>query len=85
MNKTRRNRTLGAEEARQNLPAILSAAAQGRTTIITRHGKAIAAVVPIEQAQGQRISLSSLAGTGKGLWGTDSSKHIRSLRDEWTR
>lgn len=84
MSRIQRDKTLGAEEARQQLPAVLSAAAAGRTTIITRHGKAIAAVVPIAQASGSGISLAALAGTGRGFWGKDSRRHVRMLRDEWT-
>lgn len=76
----------GAEEARQQLPAILSAAAAGRTTIITRHGRPVAAVVPAATAKPARpASLTALAGTGKGLWGTNSGKTVAALRDEWNR
>lgn len=76
----------GAEEARKQLPAILAAAALGRTTIITRHGRAVAAVVPaIEARQSKPASLQALAGSGKGLWGKDSRKTISKLRDEWNR
>lgn len=74
----------GAEEARQQLPAILAAAAAGRTTIITRHGRAVAAVVPAAHArQAKAASLLSLVGTGRGLWGKDSRKAVGKLRDEW--
>ena len=76
----------GAEEARKQLPAILAAAAAGRTTIITRHGRAVAAVVPaIEAMKSKPASLQALAGSGKGLWGKDSRKTISKLRDEWNR
>jgi prevent-host-death family protein len=76
----------GAEEARQQLPAILDAAASGRTTIITRHGRAVAAVVPATAVKpGKPASLQALVGTGRGLWGKDSSKTIARLRDEWNR
>ncbi|MFM7121539.1 MAG: type II toxin-antitoxin system Phd/YefM family antitoxin [Gammaproteobacteria bacterium] len=76
----------GAEEARQQLPAILSAAASGRTTIITRHGRPVAAVVPASAAkQASPASLTALAGSGKGLWGSNSGKTIAALRDEWNR
>ena len=76
----------GAEEARQQLPAIIAAAAAGRTTIITRHGQAVAAVVPAAQVrQSKPASLLSLAGTGRGLWGKDSRKTVSKLRDEWNR
>lgn len=75
----------GAEEARQQLPAILAAAAAGHTTLITRHGREIAAIVPIEQAR--RLgpaSLLTLAGSAPGLWGADSRRTVDALRDEWT-
>ena len=76
----------GAEEARQQLPAILAAAAAGRTTVITRHGREIAAVVPAAAIRRTRpVSLLALAGSGRGLWGKDSSRAIAALRDEWTR
>jgi prevent-host-death family protein len=36
------------EEARAQLPDLLTAAEQGQSTIITRHGKPVAALVPIK-------------------------------------
>lgn len=76
----------GAEEARQQLPAILAAAAAGRTTIITRHGRAVAAVVPATAVrQPKPAALQALAGTGRGLWGKESAETIARLRDEWSR
>lgn len=77
----------GAEEARAQLPELLTAAQQGRHTIITRHGKPVAVLMPasaIPQGPGQ-IPLTSLAGTGRGLWGPDSRQTIRELKDEWER
>jgi prevent-host-death family protein len=38
----------GAEEARNQLPDLLEAAEKGRSTIITRHGRPVAALVPME-------------------------------------
>ncbi|MBN8727126.1 MAG: type II toxin-antitoxin system Phd/YefM family antitoxin [Xanthomonadales bacterium] len=77
--------TIGAEAARQQLPAILNAAAAGRTTVITRHGRRIAAVVPIDELRdGAPLSLLSLAGSGRNLWGRDSAATIDALRDEWS-
>lgn len=32
-----------------------------------------------------QIPLTSLAGTGRGLWGPDSRQTIRELKDEWER
>jgi prevent-host-death family protein len=75
----------GAEEARQQLPAILSAAAAGRTTMITRHGREIAAVIPASAVKAIKpASLLALAGSGVNLWGKDSRKTINALRDEWS-
>jgi prevent-host-death family protein len=78
--------TKGAEEARQQLPAILAAAAAGQTTVITRHGREIAAVVPAVAIRSVRpASLLAMAGSGRMLWGADSRKTIADLRDEWNR
>lgn len=86
MKRTTKTASKGAEKARQELPAILAAAAAGRTTIITRHGRKIAAVVPVSMVKPAKpLSLQGLAGTGRGLWGPDSSSAISDLRDEWNR
>ena len=88
MSRTNRQiHTTGAEEARKQLPALVAAAAEGRTTIITRHGRAVAAVVPAESvAPAKKQSpIASIAGTGKGLWGKDSSGTLARVRDEWSR
>lgn len=76
----------GAEEARSQLPELLTAAQQGRHTIITRHGRPVAVLAPISPsaAQAQR-SLLPLAGSGRGLYGRDSQSTLRRLRDEWNR
>lgn len=83
---TRPNRK-GVEDARNQLPALLAEAERGRSTIITRHGRSIAAIVPVEEARGgsRQKSLLGLAGSGKGLWGKDSARTLRRLRDEWQR
>lgn len=75
----------GTQEARAQLPALLADAERGRITIITKRGRPIAALVPIAQvaAHSQR-SLLTLAGTGVGLWGKDSSRRLARLRDEWS-
>lgn len=86
MKSTSKQASKGAEEARQQLPSILDDAAAGRTTIITRHGRVVAAVVPAASVKPvKQVSLQSLAGSGRGLWGTDSRKLIAKLRDEWNR
>ena len=84
MNPARRK---GAEEARNQLPDLLEAAERGQSTIITRHGRPVAALMPIE-AYGAVVPqqpLIPLAGTGRGLWGKTSSRTLRELRKEWSR
>lgn len=81
MSTTRRK---SAEETRSQLPDLLAAAEEGQSTIITRHGRPVAALVPIEAygATLRQQSLLPLAGSGRGLWGRDSTRAIRKLRDE---
>ena len=82
-----KSRHKGAEEARNQLPSLLEDAAKGRTTIITRHGRSVAALVPIEGYLGhpRQKGLIELIGSGKGLWGANSRRRLRQLRDEWSR
>jgi len=77
----------GAEEARSQLPALLDAAERGRSTVITRHGLPVAAIVPIAaySAAVRQQPLMPVAGSGRGLWGKDSARTLRKLRDEWSR
>ena len=79
-------RQRGAEEARSRLPELLDDAESGRATLITRHGRPIAALVPIAQYEkGRQLSVLPFKGTGRGMWGKDSARTIRELRDEWQR
>ena len=82
-----RSNRKGVEDARSQLPALLAEAERGRSTIITRHGRAIAAIVPVGRmtAGKRQKSLLALAGSGRGLWGRDSTRTLRKLRDEWDR
>ena len=77
----------GAEEARNQLPALLDAAERGRSTVITRRAVPIAALVPIAaySAAVRQQPLIPAAGSGRGLWGKDSARTLRKLRDEWSR
>ena len=77
----------GAEEARNQLPDLLEAAEKGRSTIITKHGRPVAALVPLADyvANGRQQLLLPLEGSGRGIWGRDSTRTIRGLRDEWSR
>jgi len=77
----------GAEEARKQLPQLLADAEKGDATIITRHGRPIAALVPIEEYERnhRQLSILPLAGSGRGFWGDDPARTIDELRDEWER
>jgi prevent-host-death family protein len=77
----------GVEEARNQLADLLDAAEKGQSTIITRHGRPVAALMPIESYSTalRQLPLIPLAGSGRGLWGKDSTRTLRRLRDEWSR
>jgi prevent-host-death family protein len=81
-----KKRTYGAEEARAHLPELLERAHRGEVTVITKHGKPLAKVVPVDVADGQKRSLPllSLAGSGRGLWGRNSRRTLKRFRDEWS-
>ena len=75
----------GADEARTHLPELIANARAGQSTIITKHGVPVAALVPMSvlDAHEPAVSLLTLAGSGRGLWGPDSRATMRALRDEW--
>ena len=77
----------GAEEARNQLPDLLDAAEKGQSTVITRHGRPVAALVPIDAFEliTPQKSILPLKGSGGGLWGKDSARTLRDLREEWDR
>ena len=77
----------GVEEARNQLPKLIEAAEAGHATVITRHGRAVAALVPLDEygAPPRQQSLLPIAATGRGLWGRNSTRTIAGLRDEWSR
>ncbi len=77
----------GVEEARSQLPDILNAAENGQVTIITRHGRAVAAVMPMStyQATARQQPITPLAGSGRGLWDKKTARTTAKLRDEWDR
>lgn len=82
-------KSYGLEQARQQLPRIVAEAHTGTWSLITKHGKPVAAVVPLDelarlQAR-QRVpgGLLALAGSGRGLWGEAPEATLQALRDEW--
>lgn len=78
-------RRMGAEQARQHFAEIIANAEKGGVTIIERHGKPRAMVVPMTRApvSPASVSFTALAGTGAGLWGSDPARTIEELREEW--
>jgi prevent-host-death family protein len=75
----------GAEEARNQLPDLLEAAEKGRSTMITRHGRPVAVLIPLDEYErsSRQQPLAALKGSGRGLWGSNSARTIGELRDEW--
>ena len=79
----------GLEQARIQLPMIVAEAHAGARSIITKHGKPYAAIVPIEDIQKSpndadlASGILALQGTGRGLWGAHAGQTVSELRDEW--
>ena len=77
----------GFEQARAQLPMLMAQAHAGQASIITKHGKPYAAIVPLaDLAQARKRpekGILNLQGSGKGLWGKKSGATIAQLRDEW--
>ncbi len=79
----------GLEQARIQLPHIVAEAHAGLSSVITKHGKPYAAIVPLQdlalastQAPAGE-SFLALRGTGRGLWGADVGQTVDDLRNEW--
>jgi antitoxin (DNA-binding transcriptional repressor) of toxin-antitoxin stability system len=75
----------GAEEARAQLPELLTAAERGVRTVIMRRGRAVAELVPVGTSRRPAQSIIKLKASGRGLWGTAPAKAVERLRDEWDR
>lgn len=79
----------GLEQARAQLPLITSEAVAGYSSAITRHGKPVAVMVPVEQWREQQArslkqgGVLALLGSGRGLWPEGVAPSVASLRDEW--
>ena len=71
------------------MPLIAAEAQAGHSSVITRHGKPMAVVVPVQDwqaAQGQQVALGgilAMRGTGRGLWPQGAAKAVAQLRQEW--
>jgi prevent-host-death family protein len=77
----------GAEDARNQLPDLLDAAEGGASTLITRRGRPVAVLAPVNGSSGRGVkaSLLSLRGSGQGLWGPDVAETLSAARSEWDR
>lgn len=81
--------TYGLELARAQLPHIAAEARAGYTSVITRHGEPVAAVVPMSFLQAQQAGrirkggIVGLRGTGRHLWPAGAGQTVADLRDEW--
>ena len=77
--------TLGLEQARAQLPKLVSLAEAGGRSVITRHGKPCAAIVPVQDLalRAPGGMLLALRGSGAGLWGAEAAAAVQALRDEW--
>lgn len=79
----------GLEQARSQLPRIASEAVAGYSSVITRHGKPVAVVVPVDQWREQQarslqqVGVLALRGTGRGLWPEGAANSVAQLRGEW--
>ena len=76
----------GLEQARMQLPHLAAEAHAGTQSIITKHGKPYAAIVPLQdaaRAANRGAGVLGLRGSGAGLWGDDAAAAVDALRSEW--
>lgn len=78
--------SLGIEQARAQLPSIVAQAHAGKVSVVTRHGKPYAAIVPMDMlpTTQRRSGLLALRGSGKGLWDQAAASEVKKLREEWS-
>ncbi|MBI5119385.1 MAG: type II toxin-antitoxin system Phd/YefM family antitoxin [Rhodospirillales bacterium] len=75
--------SIGAFEAKTHLSSLLEQVSKGETVVITRHGNAVAKLVPADQSLDKRRSAEAILrlkafGQSRSLRGLD----WKSLRDE---
>jgi prevent-host-death family protein len=76
----------GLEQARTQLPRLAAEAHAGTQSIITKHGKPYAAIVPLQdaaRAANRGAGVLDLRGSGAGLWDNDAAAAVIALRGEW--
>ncbi len=75
----------GSEGARKRLPQLLDLAHRGKATLITKRGVPYAAIMPVTALNRHLagISIQTLRGSGKKLWGKNAAAWVDKVRDEW--
>ncbi|HMO48459.1 MAG TPA: type II toxin-antitoxin system Phd/YefM family antitoxin [Rubrivivax sp.] len=77
-------RWIGLEEARSRLPELVRTAGEGSAHVITRHGRPVAALVPLSTLSAARRRANGvLALRGTGLWDAQAARAIEKLRSDW--
>ena len=78
--------SIGVEEARRRLPELLNKAEAGEQTIIRRHNKAVAALVPIwQRPSAQTRNVLSLRGTGLQTWPAPTKENALNSQESSSR
>lgn len=76
---------VGLEEGRRTLPELTAKAHAGHCSVLTRHGRPYAALVPVSMLPKRRgAGFLALRGSGKGLWAEGAAATVAALRDEWS-
>jgi len=73
--------TVNLAQAKASLSELIDKVEGGEGVIITRHGKPVARLSPIEQPKKPIRSLAAFRATVP-RWGTSSAKLLRQMRDE---
>jgi prevent-host-death family protein len=73
--------TVNLAQAKANLSELIDKVEGGEGVIITRHGRPVARLAPIEQPKKPVRSLAAFRATVP-RWGTSSAKLLRQMRDE---
>ena len=73
--------TVNLAQAKANLSELIDKVEGGEGVIITRHGRPVARLSPIEQPKKPVRSLAAFRATVP-RWGTSSAKLLRQMRDE---
>jgi len=78
-------REIGAYEAKTHLASILDAVAGGETVVITRHGKAIARLVPVVASDTDTAALIARMNAARKARASMSRAEILEARDQGRR